>query len=145
MGYCTQAIIESRIGISILVELADLDGDGSPDPVIMADAIAAAVALIDSHISRRYSTPLAAPVPRMIQDLSVNLAIYILASSPNRKPTEAMVKSYDESIKLLAAVRDDKQDVPGLSDRTGGADDKTNCGVTDGQERIFGRNNMKDF
>jgi len=143
MAYCTQEDIVARIGMSELVGLADDDGDGLPDSSKVVQAIADADAVIDSFLSNRYSTPLSAP-PAVVKALSITIAIYNLAKNPPRRPTEGQKEDYESALKALQRVHDRKQDLPGISEKTG-VDDKVNVGVTDGQERVFDRGTLEDF
>ena len=58
MAYSTQADLESACGgAERLVQLADWDRDGIPDPPRIADAITKADALIDSFASKQFHVP----------------------------------------------------------------------------------------
>jgi len=143
MSYSTASDIQDRIGIDRLVELADQDGDGVPDSALVVQAIADADAEIDSYLTGRYSTPVASATP-LLKRLSVSIAIFLLSSRPGLRPTEDDKRRYDADRQLLTRLRDGQISLPGVSERTG-TDDKTNLGVTDGAERVFGRDNLEDF
>jgi len=74
MPYSLQADVEQAAGgAKRMIQIADWDSDGVADPVVIANAIAAADALIDSFASKRFTVPLN-PVPPAIQRCSAELA-----------------------------------------------------------------------
>ena len=68
--------------------------------------------VIDSYIARRYETPVS-PVPPVLTRLSCDLVIYDLFRDRNLKVPDFMQDRYDGAIKMLEAIRDGKQDLPG--------------------------------
>lgn len=81
--------------------------DDEPIEAVVVAAIADADALIDSHLTGRYSVPLAAPVPQVIERICADLATFFLYS---RKFTEEMppgvVQRYENALALLKAMQD---------------------------------------
>jgi len=76
--YSDQADLELAAGGSVkLRELTDLENGGALDPAAMTAAVAAADALIDAYVPRRYRVPLAAPSAFVVQ-LSAALAVFEL-------------------------------------------------------------------
>lgn len=75
MAYCTVDDLKKKIDEATLIQLTDTSGAGVVDTIVTTQAIAWADALIDVHVSRVYQTPLAAPVPPLIVDLSATLAV----------------------------------------------------------------------
>ncbi len=72
--YATQTDLLNRLDLRHLVELADDDGDGQPDPAVLDACIADADSVIDSCLRARYVVPLA-PIPPLLRKLSADLAI----------------------------------------------------------------------
>lgn len=72
--YATQTDLQNRLETRHLVELADDDGDGQPDPAVLDACIADADSLIDSCLRARYTIPFS-PVPPLLRKLSADLAI----------------------------------------------------------------------
>ncbi len=72
--YATHNDLLNRLELRHLVELADDDGDGQPDPAILDACIADADSLIDTALRTRYSVPFE-PVPPFLRKLSADLAI----------------------------------------------------------------------
>lgn len=68
--------------------------------------------VIDSYISRRYSTPVS-PVPPVLTRLSCDLVIYDLFRDRNLKVPDFMQDRYDAAIDMLKDIRDGKMDLPG--------------------------------
>ena len=82
MPYCTSTDIQNHVGAAKLVELADLDADGSTDAAVLTDAIAAADEFINSYAQRRYAVPFLT-VPPIVKRYSVEEAVYRLLLGRN--------------------------------------------------------------
>lgn len=79
MAYSTSTDVQIACGgPARLVELADHDDDGAADAAVVASAITAADALIDSYLQKRHATPLSEPVPASIVRMSAEIAGYVL-------------------------------------------------------------------
>lgn len=64
MAYITDDDLELAAGgAARLVEIADIDGDGTADPEVLAGAITDAEGWIDGYLRARFATPLASPTP----------------------------------------------------------------------------------
>jgi len=77
MGYCDQTDIEKYLDDQALLDLADDDGDGTPDTGVIEEAIESAGAEIDAYLSTQYSTPLLT-VPAIVRRLAAKLAAHFL-------------------------------------------------------------------
>lgn len=102
MSYAVKDDIEQIHGTDMLERVADRDGDGELDTDAVDLALESASSEIDSYISVRYTTPLAAPPP-IIKQYCVDIALYRLASSSTRV-TEEMRQRYEDAIDWLKAV-----------------------------------------
>ena len=57
MSYITNSDIETRLGTSVYVQLADDTGSGSADPNIVDEARTSAEGVANSYLARRYAVP----------------------------------------------------------------------------------------
>lgn len=81
MAYCTRADIEALVSAETLRQLTDDSQAGDVDDSIVDACIASADASIDGYLRGRYTVPLATvPVPRVVLDISRDLAVYDLFS-----------------------------------------------------------------
>ncbi len=142
MPYCTQEDIAKLLPPADLAQLAAESGD-TPDAEVVAEAIAAADAEIDSYLAVRYLLPLAAPVPARVRALSVALAIWKLyqrrgLSKPARR------QAYEDGVNFLKGVALGRVVIEGASglEPAGAAQDVTEISS---QDRIFSRESLKDW
>lgn len=96
MAYSTHAQVQIAVGgPARLIELADLDNDGTEDTGVVDAAIATADAVIDSYTGHRYGVPLS-PVPTVISALSSYWAARVLRR--NRYNGQPMVDDNDQEL-----------------------------------------------
>lgn len=113
MPYCVPADID--IPSQILLDLTDDDEDDEPDSAIILKVITDADVLIDSYLQSRYTVPIS-PVPGLIKTISVDISTYNLyARKVLDEFPKAIEKKYNNSIKLLEALRDGKMSL-GVTD-----------------------------
>lgn len=99
MTYATRADIEAIYGAKHLETLvpADVDMD-----VAVANAIAAAQAMIDPYLRKRYVLPITVPVPQILKQCAIDLACWQLAPAADR-----MSEEIEKRAKLrLATLKD---------------------------------------
>lgn len=78
MPYAQQSGLEIVAGgASRFRQLADFDGDGTPDADVIARALTDADAFIDPYLQNRYSTPLATPWPEIVRIAEAE-AVYLM-------------------------------------------------------------------
>lgn len=77
MAYASEQNFKDRLGSDVVALLADEDGDGSGDTLILAAVLDDAASRIDATLSRRYVTPIS-PITDSLIRLNVDLAIYLL-------------------------------------------------------------------
>jgi phage gp36-like protein len=103
--YCSIDDIRKNIPDVSLIELTDDNGTGQIENSIVSEAIAYADSTIDGYLRGRYSLPLN-PVPKIIQKISIDIAIYHIYSRRfELEMPEGMQKRYENAVKLLEAIR----------------------------------------
>ena len=103
MPYSTQTNIENRISVSRLLQLADLDGNGTIDTATLDAAIEKADDLIDSHLRGRYQLPLQT-VPKIIREFSVDLTVYYLHQARRETISPRDRQSYEDALNFLQSI-----------------------------------------
>ena len=58
MAYISNADLQERLGASAYVQLADDNGDGAADVGVVDEVRLAAEGEVNSHLARRYATPI---------------------------------------------------------------------------------------
>ncbi len=135
MAYCTQADVETRIGLVDLTDLSDYDDDGTPDATVVAEAISSGEAIIDSYLGTKFQVPVT-PVPDVLKTRAVNLTVYYLRLGRD-SVTEDVRAQYKDDIAWL-------QDVVGGRVTLGIAELPAEAGGApsvkyDVSDRLFGR------
>ena len=102
MSYITQSDILKRLTAAELVQVADLDEDGSADSAVVERAIRDAESLVNSYIGTRVSVPLTT-VPDHVKTICVSMAVYYLYLG-RRSVTEDLRKQYDSDLQYLRDV-----------------------------------------
>jgi phage gp36-like protein len=97
MPYITSAELRARFGEVEIDELADRLNLGAPDEAVIDRAIADAGALIDAHLSGRYTLPLAT-TPDIVQSWAADIARFKLWDE--RAPEEVRNR-YDDALAQL--------------------------------------------
>lgn len=101
MIYSTEQDLIDRFGGQELLQISDRTNLGTIDSAVVARAIADAGAVIDAHLSARYSLPLATVVP-VLTRIGCDLARWYLYADA---ATDQVGRNYDEAMKLLASLR----------------------------------------
>lgn len=103
--YCSIDDIRKNIPDVSLIELTDDNGTGQIENSIVSEAIAYADSTIDGYLRGRYNLPLN-PVPKIIQKISIDIAIYHIYSRRfELEMPEGMQKRYENAIKLLENIQ----------------------------------------
>lgn len=144
MAYATEADIIAIHSEDGLNRLADLDGNGVRDAEKVSRALADAAALIDGYIAVRVSLPIS-PVPAILKNLSVDIAVYRMASDAGLL-SEDMRKRYEDAIAFLRDLAAGKATLPipriNPNDTTGpGASPQ--AVIIDSAPRLFGRRSLR--
>lgn len=143
MAYCTQSDIEKLISTAELAQLTAESG-GTPDAAVVAEAIAAADAEIDSYLLVRYQLPLST-VPARVKGLSVDMAIYKLCLRRSLKNVnEARRQAYEDAVKFLQLVARGLAVIEGANgaEPAGQVQDVTEI---NSQTRVMSRDTLKDW
>lgn len=138
MPYATLQDLIDRYGEGAAFA-ADFDADGTADAAAVDRALEAASALVDTHLAVRWPTPLAT-VPDLVRDLTVDIAIYKLAS-PARGLSDETRTRYEDAMALLKRLADGKAtlDLP-----TPPAPSRSRPRlVVAGPDRLFSRDRLK--
>ncbi|MDD3582337.1 MAG: DUF1320 domain-containing protein [Desulfobacca sp.] len=101
MAYCSQDDLLKMIPEEELAEITSESG-GTPDPAVVAEAIAQADSEIDVYCAVKYAVPFD-PVPSLVKSLSVDLAVYHLYSRRSVAP-EVRRQNYEDALSLLKAI-----------------------------------------
>lgn len=105
-AYATVDDMVSRFGHDEVLRFSG--GDGPLPETIIPDRIEQALTdastRIDTYLRRRYTVPLAAPVPAMIVRAACTLARYDLAMGGDREPTEQMRLAMKDLIGWLEKI-----------------------------------------
>lgn len=143
MAYATQTDITDLYGIDTLDRLADRDGEGTADAAKVSRALDDASALVDGYIALRVTLPLS-PVPAVLRNLTVDIAMYRLATDAGLLSEDARAR-YDDAIRFLRDVSAGKAAIPQPA-APGAAVTETaspQTVVIDSEPRLFSRGSMR--
>ncbi|MFZ5826507.1 MAG: gp436 family protein [Bacillota bacterium] len=107
--YATLQDLIDRVGLDVLSDLArgEIDSQAQNEPYTrVVDAIRSATNLVDSYVQSRYPVPLN-PVPEVIRDKAIDIALYYLASWRGLNPEEQgqlLVTNYKAAERWLGDV-----------------------------------------
>lgn len=136
--YCTEADLQTRFGITEMLELTDRDADGVADTGVLSTAIADAGATIDSYIAKRYDLPLS-EIPSALVKIACDLVRYDLHKEDPPVRVEAAYKTAMTTLRDYAAGR-------ALLDAAGtepsGAKDDV---IVEGPDRMFNSDTMSGY
>lgn len=110
MAYCTLADLLGRIPLIRMIELTD---QTSPNPTgtVQSDVVDLAIkdsdAEIDSYLGQRYTLPLA-NVPKVINKVSVDLAVYALYLGRVERMPDGIESRRKYAIAILQMIVDKK-------------------------------------
>ena len=106
--YCTKDDILSRISEAELAQLTSENGTVVDDGIV-SSAIAAADSEIDGYAAKYHSTPLAAPIPTRVTNLSATIAVYNLyCKRPALAMPETIRNTYKDAIAFLTLLANSK-------------------------------------
>jgi len=133
MSYSSKPDIQKEISDEELIGLTDDEGAGIINDARVSAAIARADAIIDSYCGQMATVPFTAPIPNLIKQHSVTIAIYFLYSRRSVAP-EIRKDNYKDAIKHLGDIAAGKATIGATTE----ADYENNI-KTDrtGDDRIF--------
>lgn len=118
--YCSATDVSNRITAGGYLDQADADGDSALDAsevaASMTTVIEYAGGFIDSHIQKRISTTSArASGNTWLRDRAIDIASYRFVTNGGREGVDAFQTDFETTKELLERVRDDGDDIPGLT------------------------------
>lgn len=146
MAYITNSDIEERLGAATLIQLADDDGNGIADVGVVDEARLAAEGEVNSHLARRYATPISLAAHPDLADLlasmTLDLAEYRLRS---RRPpvSEDARRRRDFAADWLTKVAEGRIELPSVTPPAS----RTASGVVaqvSGAERVLSRDELAE-
>ncbi len=142
MSYILQADLLGQISNAQLIQLTDDAQSGTVDAAKVTQAIAEAEAEVNGYVATKHSVPLAAPIPDLVKQLSVDIAIYRLYHRRQRVPDDVR-KSYEDAV---AKLKDIAKGVLTLGiDPPPAESSKATSGEVFGPERVFDRDKLGGF
>ena len=111
MPYASLADLTDRYGAHLLVALTDRADPpaGAIDTAAVDRALADTDALIDAHLAARYALPIAAPVPPVLRDIALAVAIWKLHTFAPDPKIEA---DWRDALRLLRDVAEGRARIP---------------------------------
>lgn len=97
MSYATLDDLIARAGVEEILDVADRDGDGTPDPDVVLAALAAADEAVNTYLAGRYVLPLSS-VPSPVRTWAVAIARYRLHL---HAPPDYVVRDYKDALSEL--------------------------------------------
>lgn len=140
MAYCTKADLLKEITEEQLIQLTDDDDNGVENDDIISEKIADADSLIDGYCGKRYTVPFTT-VPKIVKNLSVQIAIYNLFKRRQHVLSDEKKEDYKNALQFLRDIEAGKISlgVPAP------AENPDRIGDYDGNDRLFTRDNMEGF
>lgn len=141
MTYCTLDDVKNRMDENEIIRYTDDDGIGNINTDVTDKALAAADALIDSHLAVKYTVPVS-PVTDVLIDLAVDITIYKIHARRPGVPADVRTR-YEDAVKYLEKAAAGKILIPGAAPA---ASSQSAGGVLiSGPVRIFTRTGMEGF
>lgn len=100
MSYASEQGFRDRFGETELLQLADLDGDGTADAAIIESRIRDTDGEIDSYLGQRYSLPLS-HLPDILEARAADILRYRLH---DHQPPQVVRDRYDDAVSWLRRV-----------------------------------------
>lgn len=135
MPYCTLDDLLKMVPQAELAQLSAESGE-TPDPEIVAEAIAKAAGEIDAYLAVRYVLPLTATPPQ-VENLAVDMALYHLYSRRSVAP-QVRRQKYEAAVAFLKQVAAGQAVVEGVPGNQ-------RLEEFSGADRVFGRNDLADW
>ena len=114
MAYCTEADILTHISRANLAALCNDSANAlDADPVVLSGLIAHASTQINGQLSKLYSTPLADPVPALVNSIAVDIVLFLaynrqVATFPIPKTIQS---EYDNAVQTLSDIAEGRQGI----------------------------------
>ena len=138
--YSDLTTLKERLPEQTIIDLSDDENTGLVNEDAVNRSISDADTEIDSYLGTRYAVPVA-PVPDLLQRLSLDLAIEILyGRKPYIETPEAVIRAAKIARGILADIAGGKVTIPAVAEDT-----TTTAGNAEfsANERIFSRTTMR--
>ena len=140
MAYCTQADLLKLVSRNELIQLTDLDDEGTINTDTVTEVISEADEFVNGYLARRRTVPVD-PVPTMLRHLSGRLTLYFL---------HLHRRSVTDDLKDQFGTDNDFLEAYAAGDGSLGDDDEaTTPGVgsskQDANDRLFTRDDMEGW
>jgi len=118
MGYITNTDIQTRLGNSTYVQLADDNGDGTADAAIVDEARLAAEGEVNGYLARRYPVPIDvvehSELATVLKSVTLDLAEYRLRTRRPPVPGD-VIRRRQETAEWLKGVAEGRIALPSAS------------------------------
>lgn len=139
MGWLTTGDIEARVQWALLLDLADDDGDGTPDPDVLDAVRADAEGVVEAHLAGRYNVPLAS-ADGALRQIAAAIAVHRLHLRKATEAPEQVRRALDEAMATLHRLAAGQAHLPGIEPR--GLAARTTARPED---RAFTRQTLEDL
>lgn len=109
----------ARLKESELIAITDRSAAGIIDDDVLNQAIDDAESEVDSYLEQRYQTPVS-PSPGILSERCVDITRYRLHVTTDAAVQEDVRLAYEDARAWLVAIRDNRQSLPGVTDRDSG-------------------------
>ena len=100
MTYATLPDLIKRAGQQEILQIADRDRDGTPDPDVVEAAIRDGMNVVNGYVAAKYAVPLPS-VPDLVRTWTVSIARYTLHRNT---PPDHVRTDFEDAIKALKDV-----------------------------------------
>jgi len=108
MSYATLADLIARAGEREIIQIADRDKDGTPDPDVIAEALSHADNIVNGYVRAHYTLPFAV-VPDLVRTWAIAIARHKLHF---QNPPDYVVDEYKDAIASLKDVAAGRMTLP---------------------------------
>jgi phage gp36-like protein len=102
MGYASKQDIIDTYSEDLLIRVADLDRDGTPDEEVVSKGLSGADEICNAYLSARYTVPVS-PTPGVVKTCAIDIAVYKMAMLRGGR-TDEMRLRYEDALKLLEKI-----------------------------------------
>jgi len=146
MSYVSNTEIQQRLGSAAYVQLADDDGDGVADVVVVDEARLGAEGEVNSYLARRFTVPIDLTVHTDLTDIlkTVTLDLIEQRLRQRRPPVpEATTVRYRDAMRWLQGVADAKIELPSATP-VAAQTLRGPLAQTTGDDRLLSREELSD-
>ncbi|WP_421579125.1 gp436 family protein [Shinella sp. M31] len=141
MRYASLTDLIERAGEDEILQVADRDNDGTPDPDVVEAALGHADNVANGYLKTRYQLPLAA-VPDLVRTWCVAIARYYLH---RHAPPDYVVRDWKAAEQALKDMARGLIDLPvGEGEQPPASGDTGNVHVV-GPDPVFTRENLEEW